>query len=796
MDRLNFYYLQRVLESEMDLTQANALAALKRARADCGIVGVHANGAVTPNAPPDLHVLVSGPGLASDPVGERIYWAVQQTVDCSQDHLGNSTAVSLAGKERWISVIAEYDETLADPVTDGTGAIVYTRIYESFNLYVEMAAEQALGTNLKPALPSDGVLLADIKLVFAQVQILAGNIDLTRRQDLVREAGAIIPSFVYGTHGAAIAALFGYVDALSSGGGVAFALDPAGTKWRDASTIAAANVNAAITEIVADLYAFAGAGRVGSKSHATAGHFCDLADTSIEANLNAIADAVDGHIGGGAPAHPDTAVTSAAQAGAPEAFAGGSVRDFLTQLLAHVNARTERATAETVSAAWRFANGLAVPSRTAARDVNNPRCDNKLFARCLQGGSSPPYSSAARLAAGLYGDGFGWASPLGLANERAIGGASALQDVCVAFSGGNRRIFFFDDTAFAVGWFDAEDPTVFGTFNLAPLFTAPPTGPWSIQSVCTDGTNLFISVADMGGLHIHQIAACDQTGAALPAWGGSTVLPGNGLSPLALSHTDKIIVAKVDAAGLATRIVCANSWQTCASGLSLTTINAATGAILASGDGSAGGYGVPADWYPSGGLCTDGTHVYATACDPSGAPPTMTGSGFYHADIENPAAFVAMAGLPANVSASRSQCIVCDGTVLWYIDLLGLLATYELRSEALVLHFGGAGLGGAARFAVTDGLNLWVEVIEPADENVVLLQIPCCELQSTTAMDLAAHVRLRASMTLTAEAAIPITDNQAGRLCFDGDGVWCILSNVGGTVASGIARRLPRAGLR
>lgn len=127
MDQINYYYLQRVLESELDLVQTYISTALAKARQDLGILDVHEAGVVAQNAPPDLNTLVSGPALGTDPDGNRLSWATQQLIDCSQDHLGASTAVVGAGNERWISIVAEYDQTLATPVTDGNGVTVYTR---------------------------------------------------------------------------------------------------------------------------------------------------------------------------------------------------------------------------------------------------------------------------------------------------------------------------------------------------------------------------------------------------------------------------------------------------------------------------------------------------------------------------------------------------------------------------------------------------------------------------------------------------------------------------------------------
>jgi len=805
MNRRDFYFDQEVSQAELDGSFDWVAEAISGALTGAELVGIEFGLSVIPSVPmEDMNVNVVGPGGGVDKDGEPLYTGTAlEAVDCSVDEYGASTDVTVAANDRYVSVFMRHTVVLSVPKIDGNGLTVQTHRMDGYEFVVRQGAMAATGTATPPALLTDGVLLADVLLSFGTTQIVAGLIEVTRREDWLRYNGTTIGTFAHGTSHDAITAVLTMLETWSTAMPFAFtghwfgAVDPAGAAPPPLT------VQAALEAIVFDLAhsaleadpAGSGANLIGTHGYISAGGYVQWAaavDASVQEVLEIIATAVDGHIAGGAPAHPDTAVTSAAQAGTPESWAGGTVRGFLTGLLGHINDRTERAAVETISGAWRFNNGTVVPAKSAGRDSGNPRFENKMFARCIQGGSESPYTSKARVAAGLYGEGFGWASPLDSSNGVTAG--TLLQDICVAYTAlGNRRIYVFDDTSLHAFWWDPDDAASTGDFDFAPLFPAPVTA-WSIASVCTDGTNLFISVVDTGGTNVHRIAACDQSGTVLPAWAaaptnGSRDILANGLTTLALSHTDKCIVAKIDSAtGLATRIVCASSGQNCGTGHSLTTIDAADGSIIAAGDGSAAGFsGGAANYYPSGGLCTDGVHVYATACDPSGAPPIMTSSGFYHADIEDPAAFVAKAGIPADISASRSQSIVYDGDVLWYIDLIGTCATYEMREEKVLNHSTSI---GAARFAVVDGLNIWVQVIEAADDNVCLLKIPCCEWQSTTSLNLNLSVRLKASMTLESEAG-SITDNQLGRMCWDGDSVWMIMDNTDNNV-----RRLPRAGLR
>jgi hypothetical protein len=805
----DFYFDEEVSQGTMDDVFGFVAEAISGALTNADLVGIQFGLSVIPSVPAaDLNVNVVGPGGGVDKNGEPLYTGTAlEAVDCSVDEYGAATAVTVAANDRYVSVFMRHTVVLSVPKIDGNGLTVYTHRDDGYEFVVRQGAMAATGTAAPPALLTDGVLLADVLLSFGTTQITAGLIEVTRREDWLRFNGTTLPAFAHGTSHDAIIAVLTMLDTWAA----TMPYIPT-AMWFNAALPAGAlppvlDVQAALNAIVYDLafakLAAAGAGGTGADHIGVHGfdslnHYVQwgmAVTVSAQVALEAIGTAIDGHIAGGAPAHPASAVTTAAIAGTPESEVGVSnVQTVLANIFGHLNARTERATDEVISGAWRFFEGTVGPSVTAGCDDQNPRFKRKLFAQSIQGGSQSPSTTQARIAAGLYSGGHSWASPLSEMNTiNSIG--DELIDICVLFDdAGNRRIYVFDDTTHKAYWYDPEDTTITGSWDFTGLFPAA-TGVWGVASVCTDGTNIFIGVWDTGGLNSHHIAACDRDGVALPGWGGSTVLPDNGLSPLALSQTAKIIVAKISAAtGLATRICCANDWNDCGSGLSVTTIDAADGSIIASGDGSASGYGVPADWYPSGGMCSDGVHVYVTACDPSGAPPVMSGSGFFHCNIEDPALFAALTGVPANIAPSRTQSIIWDGALLWVQTLLGIIATYEMASETLTLHNVGAGIG-AARNAVLDGLNLWVQVLEAADDNVMLKMIPCSEYQSTTALDMTLAVRFSAGMTLEAEAAAML-DTRMGRVCFDGDSVWVIINEVGGVAGSGMVRRVPRAGIR
>lgn len=223
MNRYDWYFRQRVSQGEMDQAFAWAEDADHSLALDNGVVGLVAGGAVTEQTPaPDLTVNVSAL-TAYGKSGERI--AVSNplsVVDLSVDEYGTATAVLTAGQERIISVFTRFHTALEAPAVDGNGLTVYTKQLEDAELFVRMGAAAAIGTATPPAVLGDALLLCDVTRAYGQLTVQTADIDLTRREDWLREAGTTITTFAHGTARAAIADLFEHVDALE-GGGTAFA---------------------------------------------------------------------------------------------------------------------------------------------------------------------------------------------------------------------------------------------------------------------------------------------------------------------------------------------------------------------------------------------------------------------------------------------------------------------------------------------------------------------------------------------------------------------------------------------
>jgi hypothetical protein len=805
MDSRNFYYLQRVLESDLDEVEADVAAALKHARVDLGVFGVHSGGTVTQNAPPDLHVLVTGPALATDPDGERVAWATTQTVDCSQDHLGNSTTVVGGGNERWLSVIAEFDQTYADLVTDGNGTPVYTRVYDSYAIYVTMEAEAVIPTAARPALPTDGVLLADVYLANGTVQILNADIYTNRRQDYVRVAGTTIPDFVYGTPQTAIAALAAYVDGLSVGTGVGFT---ATQNWADATTIAATDVSAAINEVISDLAATAGAARIGLAAHATAGHFCDVAVGTPQSAINGIADAVDGHIGGGAPAHADTTVTSAAIAGDP-GFTGGSVRDALTDLFDEITARYK----------WRY------DATPGTADEYNPAYLNvALRAKTLYGGTVPAIMPLCDVAAGLWGEAANSAAhPWDADNEVSLGDYQ-IWDLCVCFTtNGDRRIVALankptpatGDAAYALV-FDPESASV-TTLNLTNNSDLLPYGSgeiWGGVSICSDGTYFYTVFEDASGNH--RVQGYDLAGARRSSMTASGIsLPGTGVSPWSSSDLQftcygRIIVAAMTggASSVASKLATANWWEDLGSGSYPISVVNLSGNTVSSGRGDSASLVTctPANCYPIGGLCTDGTNLFATFAEAS-----TGGGGVITALIATPSSGSGLPSIPIDSADFICQGILCDGSNVYMAvnqAAATVLSIYRLSpatgAELATSFSVTATAYDKLRFLGFDGVNLHVQMHDDiADDGSSAFALVTSLLRVSGIPNLSGSYTFSNYSKRTVHwcqqsevAAFSSHAYDAGPLAFDGDAFWQIMHvRSGDGTWSGVLRRLPRAGL-
>ncbi len=318
--RLDYFFRMRVTEAELDLGFALLEQADRDLAADLNIYGVIAGAVPAPHSPvPDLTIDLTAPARAYDNLGQRMFFGTGQTVDCAVDLVGIPTDVATAGNERWLGVFLRFKRQLSDPRTDGNSQQVFFRRDESFELVVRQAPEGAIGVAPKPALQADELLLCDVRRRPGQTQILAPDLDLSRRQAFIFAQGSSV-SVVTGTW-SILAPLAATVQA---------ALDETDAELRDHFT-AVARRHAA-TAIDYAPHGFVGAGNVQA----------------------AVDELIDDLSTGAAGTSGATRVGVDAAAGAPNALPPGSVKSQLAQLLGflntHVSAPTGAHAAASISA--------------------------------------------------------------------------------------------------------------------------------------------------------------------------------------------------------------------------------------------------------------------------------------------------------------------------------------------------------------------------------------------------------------------------------------------------------------
>lgn len=310
---LDFYFEQLVTEGDMDTLQANLEFADRRIMADQGYEGIVQNfGVVEHNPTPDLTVDIAGPGIAYDQEGQRINMPTGTTLDVSVDSNSNSTAVVGGGNEKWVSVFVRFTRNESDLRFDGNGVPVFFSNAESFEFVVVQGAEAAAGFATRPALLSDGLLIADILLAFGDTQIFDAAIESedvvtnpTSRFEFIFNLTASSPAIVRvgplpDAMQAVLTELNSHIAELGNAH-LADAVDfdasnlPIPAAWTD--TAAASDVQAALDGIVNDLSQTDGAELIGVAVTAQWAGSEALAAATVDAALEEIvgdlADATD-----------------------------------------------------------------------------------------------------------------------------------------------------------------------------------------------------------------------------------------------------------------------------------------------------------------------------------------------------------------------------------------------------------------------------------------------------------------------------------------------------------------------
>lgn len=298
MDRLNWYFLQKVTNQELNLAFDQVEARLLARAVDTALTGVHGDLAtalkVEQNGTPNQTVNVRA-GVAYDQLGNRMSVASTTNVNVAVDAFAASTQVASSGNEKWVSLFLKFTRNNYDPRTDGNGVTVQFRRDASVTFFVKQGTEAPTGTATRPALEADGILLADILRTFNDNTIVDGDIDITRRQDAFVIAGSptsIRRGLVKDAIADVLAALNAHVVDTSDAHDASAISFNGFPQWADSTTTGATEVEAALDGIVSALAGFTGAQKVGAASYTSGSR--TVSAGSAKSQINAIVDMIAG----------------------------------------------------------------------------------------------------------------------------------------------------------------------------------------------------------------------------------------------------------------------------------------------------------------------------------------------------------------------------------------------------------------------------------------------------------------------------------------------------------------------
>ncbi|SDF27411.1 hypothetical protein [Myxococcus virescens] len=345
-NRLDFFFRQRVSEAELDLAFAQLEQADRNLASDLGVHGVISGAVPAPHAPvPNLSVDLTAPGRAYDNLGQRIFFGTGQTVDCAVDLSGIPTDVSTSGSERWLGIFLRFTRLLSEPRTDGNSQQVYFRRDESFELVVRQAPEGPVDQAPKPALQPDELLLCDVRRRPGQTQILAADLDTSRRQAFIFARGTSVAVEsgtwdVLSPSSATVQATLDEVDAELAGhfSGTTRRHEASAVDYAPHGFITSTTVQEAVDEVVDKLSSAAagtpGASRVGAD--AVPGTPNLLPAGTVDAQLSSLLGFMNAHQGAATGAHHASAIGAS-----PHSYVSGtSVQAQLQEVVTRLGETT------------------------------------------------------------------------------------------------------------------------------------------------------------------------------------------------------------------------------------------------------------------------------------------------------------------------------------------------------------------------------------------------------------------------------------------------------------------------
>jgi len=319
--RTDYFFRQKVTEAELDLAFELLELADRNLAADIGVYGIISGAEPTPHSPvPNLTVDLTAPARAYDNLGQRIFFGTGQVVDCSVDHTGIPTEVPVAGQERWLGVFLRFERLLSDPRTDGNSQQVFFRRDESFEVVVRQGPLGPVGGASKVPLMPDELLICDVLRKNAQTQILAPDINVSRRQAFIFAQGDAVEivSGVWSILSPAVDTVQAALDEVDAEfadhfGGSARRHPASDIDYTPHGFVAAGDVQAAIDEVVDDLSSSAagnpGAQRVGAD--AVSGTPNALTASNVDSHLSQILGWLNAHLAATVGAHNASAIAAA-----------------------------------------------------------------------------------------------------------------------------------------------------------------------------------------------------------------------------------------------------------------------------------------------------------------------------------------------------------------------------------------------------------------------------------------------------------------------------------------------------
>ena len=319
-NRTDFYFRQRVTEAELDLAFDQLEQADRALASDIGVYGIISGAVPVPHSPvANLSIDLTAPARAYDRAGQRIAFGAGVTVDCSTDLNGVPTTVLTPGNERWVGVFLRFARLLSDPRTDGNSQQVYFRRDEHFELVVRQAPDAAAGAAPRVGLPDAELLVCDVRIAHGQTQILAGDIDTTRRQAFIFAQGdaVAVETSSWATLAPAVDTVQASFDAVDDELNGHFT----GATRRHAASdvdftapaeIAGSTVQAALSDLVSRLVSASGvSGGDFVRNASLIGTPYALGAGTIRSHVQSLLGWLNAHVGAAAGAHAASAISAA-----------------------------------------------------------------------------------------------------------------------------------------------------------------------------------------------------------------------------------------------------------------------------------------------------------------------------------------------------------------------------------------------------------------------------------------------------------------------------------------------------